>query len=315
MPKSSLEASFVRKLLIAISSASVLMLSLAGTALGWHAFLDSDCAPDENSYAWLINLSDEDHFQVDFWWDDKTGEPDFTINFEDQDGFAPDTWFAFTTPRGGSTLFIEFEDAKDSEAANGQLCPEPGIDIEKTNDTMDNEPANTVTDNEGDGEAVTYTFKVTNTGDFNLTDVEVVDSIFSGEDEGEPACEPLVPDPANDAILNPGETWTWTCTRTLPEGEHDNEACVYADVVVTDTIQLQDAREFDVSACDNNEVTVVGGGTGGETGTPPEGGSIPDTAAAIPSQSSPIATLAFAMLLVSSLGALAYANVRAARRR
>jgi hypothetical protein len=74
--------------------------------------------------------------------------------------------------------------------------------------------------------------------------------------------------------------------------------------------------EPDVWDCDHNRVLVVpGGGVGGETGTPPQGGSIPDTAAAIPSQSSPIATLAFGMLLVSSLGALAYANVRAARRR
>jgi hypothetical protein len=63
-----------------------------------------------------------------------------------------------------------------------------------------------------------------------------------------------------------------------------------------------------------------GGGSGtpegsqaGGTGTP--AGSVPDTSASMPGVGGPLATLIFGAILLSSLGALAYANVRAARSR
>jgi hypothetical protein len=52
---------------------------------------------------------------------------------------------------------------------------------------------------------------------------------------------------------------------------------------------------------------------GGGTGTP--AGSVPDTATSLPGLGGPLATLLFGAVLVASLGALAYANVVAARRR
>jgi hypothetical protein len=52
---------------------------------------------------------------------------------------------------------------------------------------------------------------------------------------------------------------------------------------------------------------------GGGTGTP--AASVPDTAASLPGFGGPLATLVFGLILVASLGTLAYANVRAARER
>jgi hypothetical protein len=55
------------------------------------------------------------------------------------------------------------------------------------------------------------------------------------------------------------------------------------------------------------------GSVGGGTGTP--AASVPDTATGMPGIGGPLATLVFGAILVASLGALAYANVAAARRR
>lgn len=51
----------------------------------------------------------------------------------------------------------------------------------------------------------------------------------------------------------------------------------------------------------------------GGTGTPAP--SVPDTAMSLSNLSGPLATVAFGMILLASLGALAYANVRSVRRR
>lgn len=55
------------------------------------------------------------------------------------------------------------------------------------------------------------------------------------------------------------------------------------------------------------------GSVGGGTGTP--AASLPDTATGMPAVGGTLATIAFGFILLASLGALAYANVRAVRRR
>jgi hypothetical protein len=55
------------------------------------------------------------------------------------------------------------------------------------------------------------------------------------------------------------------------------------------------------------------GSQAGGTGTP--AASVPDTSATVPGLGGPLATLIFGGILLSSLGALAYANVRSARSR
>jgi len=64
------------------------------------------------------------------------------------------------------------------------------------------------------GDGVTYTLLVTNPGDTGLTSVEVHD----------PKCDdaPALQSKANgndDAMLEPGETWTYTCSHTVTSGD------------------------------------------------------------------------------------------------
>jgi len=55
------------------------------------------------------------------------------------------------------------------------------------------------------------------------------------------------------------------------------------------------------------------GSEAGGTGTPAP--SVPDTATSLPGMAGPLATVVFGLILLGSLGALAYANVTAVRRR
>jgi hypothetical protein len=58
-----------------------------------------------------------------------------------------------------------------------------------------------------DGTQASYTYRVTNNGVFNDTDVVLTD------DNCSPISDPTGDD--GDGILNPGETWTYTCQTTL----------------------------------------------------------------------------------------------------
>jgi hypothetical protein len=112
----------VRKLL-PLLSASILTLAIAGTAMAWqNPQLVSDCASDENSYAWWVTLpGSEPNYNFDW---------SFSSNFSNATtvnagGTAP---FYFETPRGGSTLYVRWSSdhgAKTSALADGELCVKP----------------------------------------------------------------------------------------------------------------------------------------------------------------------------------------------
>jgi uncharacterized repeat protein (TIGR01451 family) len=181
---------------------------------------------------------------------------------------------------------------------------EPSITIEKGHNPLGELFA---------GGPVTYTYDVTNNGNVDLTNVDLEDHL---DGTATPACTsftgPGASDVGDDGILSVDETWHFECTTNVTTpGTTTNEACVGADVVQIDLLQVE--QEHDVSDCDTDEVNVPEGSQAGQTGTPAQ--SVPDTAASLPGFGGPLATLVFGLILVASLGTLAYANVRAARER
>jgi hypothetical protein len=305
----------VRRLAIAFSSALVLALGLAATALAWQQpQLATDCMPDDEHYAWWITLPGQES-NYNFDWS-------FNSNFSgattvDAGGTAP---FYFTTPLPDTdpphTLYVRWSsdhNAKTSTAANTESCDEPDIDIDKW-----------PSDGEGGlidapvepGTTVTFIFEIHNTGNTNLSIVEVEDHL-DGTDV--PNCTPAFDEDRtadfgeadDDDAFEPEETWVYSCEVEVEETQVD-EACVYANV---DHPEANDVTpESDVFDCAKATVTVTEGGEGGGTGTPPQGGSIPNTATSQVAPSSPVLTLLFGVLLVSALGGLAFVNVRSGRR-
>ena len=87
---------------------------------------------------------------------------------------------------------------------------------------------------------------------------------------------------------------------------------VDGDVAVTPGLHSWEVRASnDVTVLASGDVTVPTcqeGGTGGSTGTP--AASLPNSAVSSTSAGTPLAALAFGLLLLSSLGALAFVNVR-----
>jgi len=305
----------VRRLTLAFVSSLFLVAALASTALGWKApVLVPDCAPDANSYAWTITLNPEDNQNIEFSWASNFSSP-WTNDFGSSGAHD------FTTARGGSTLYARYvsdHNAWTMAGASDELCEPPGepsIDLDKF--VWDE---GGLVDQVTEGDPVTYTYEVTNDGEVNLDIVLLEDLIVSSPDTdpGDVACDDFerqLDDPGNDdAIFEPGETWVLTCTVDgLPVGVTENEACVYANVadeIKPDTVQ--DPHESDVSSCAEYEITVIEGGTQGGTGTP--AASLPNSALSSQSPGTPIATLGFGLLLLSSLGALAAVNVRSTRR-
>jgi hypothetical protein len=293
----------VRKLVAPVAAAG-LLLAIVTTALGWQATLTPDCAPDANTFAWKINLNEEPDYNIDFSFDSDFASF-WTVDFLTKGDHS------FTTPRTGETLYFRWasdHDSKGKADADGELCPpppEPGIEIRKSNDAADTvEP----------GTLVKYTYEVENTCDLPLDNVAVKDQVEGGEST---ACEPVAyqsSDGNDDDILDPGETWTFTCTTAL-QSTTKNVACVSANVdedVVTAKVDEQPAV---VEDCDNNEVEVshspeqlIEAGTGTPAATVPNtslDGSGP----------SPLPAILFSLVLLASLGTLAYTNVKMVARR
>ena len=123
----------MRKLL-APFAAITLLLATAGVAMAWKPpTLTSHCAPDENTFAWTINLpSKEDSWEIQFSWDNFATPPFDTIDF----GSGGD--HDFTTPRGGSTLYARWKaehDSGTSLSGDSKLCVEPEQSVEAATGT------------------------------------------------------------------------------------------------------------------------------------------------------------------------------------
>jgi hypothetical protein len=233
---------------------------------------------------------------------DPLSEPDLDL-MHDISNPDPDNFRHVVDAASLPDLFAAIEDEL--------LCPD--ISIVKTADPTELPPG---------GGAVDYSYEVQNSS---------ADSPFSNVVVTDDRCAPVVYDSGDDGdgLLEFGETWTFTCSTNLTE-DTTNTACVsgeYVDAnpeaVAVDeacaqaTVTVQKATptptpEEPTPTPEEPTPTPEGSEAGG-TGTPVP--SLPDTALGLTELSGPLATIAFGLILVASLGALAYANVRAVRER
>jgi uncharacterized repeat protein (TIGR01451 family) len=164
------------------------------------------------------------------------------------------------------------------------------------------------------GTSVTYTYKVSNSGDTPLTNVTVSDD----------TCSPvvLVSGKTGNNLLENGEIWVYQCTMPL-QATTKNEACADGNFIggghdsACDDVTVEVLQPTPVATpMETPVVTPVVTPTPEQsveaaTGTPAP--SQPDTAVDLLGDGS-LPVVVFTLLLVTSLGALAFANVQALRR-
>ncbi len=98
----------------------------------------------------------------------------------------------------------------------------PGINVVKTASASEVKP----------GDTVTYTYKVTSTGDTPLKDVTL------GDNKCSPISGPVKTGGNTDALLEAGETWTYTCAQALQNTTENTATAAGEDKLgqkVTDT--------------------------------------------------------------------------------
>lgn len=98
----------------------------------------------------------------------------------------------------------------------------PGLTIEKTSDVDSGSP----------GDTVTFSFKVTNTGDTTLTDISVDDDVLGHI--------------GDIATLAPGQSVTLTETFTLGDSDHVNVGTAEAEEIIGIAIKDDDKVQVDV---------------------------------------------------------------------
>ena len=119
----------------------------------------------------------------------------------------------------------------------GNFIPRPELNIVKDVASITGGVGtNGLTGADGAGDTINYTISVQNTGNVSLTGVTVTDP---NADAGSiTRIADLVGD--NDAILEVGETWRYTATHTVTQGELDNNGGGDGDV---DNIATADSNE------------------------------------------------------------------------
>jgi hypothetical protein len=98
----------------------VLALGLAATTLAWaNIAVSAECAPDEQTFAWTIQLpAGENNYELD--WSFSADFSTFTTVDFGSAGEHP-----FTTLRSGTTLYVRWSSEHDTmaqAAANRELC-------------------------------------------------------------------------------------------------------------------------------------------------------------------------------------------------
>jgi hypothetical protein len=108
------------KKLLAAGAGSVLALSLVTGVVAWGALtLSAECAADEATFAWTIDLpAGENNYKIE--WSFEANFATFTtVDF----GTAGE--HDFTTPRGGTILYVRWSSDHDTTAqatANAEIC-------------------------------------------------------------------------------------------------------------------------------------------------------------------------------------------------
>ena len=148
-------------------------------------------------------------------------EGDYTVGETSHTGYAE-------TFSGDCDSTISIGGTKTCTITNNDI-PNPGIHIVKTGPAVAHE-----------GDKVTYTFTVTNTGDIALSDVTVDDNVAGGAvyQSG---------DTNGNSLLDTSETWTYTKNYTIPTPQ-------IADVVNTATAcgDFSDGTTSGTDVCDND---------------------------------------------------------------
>jgi hypothetical protein len=152
-------------------------------------------------------------------WNNTTGNATLTQTWNVDGGksYLGKAQFSWIEPSGNKVT-------GNAQASTG-TCPKPptktpGIKVVKSGP-----------DSAYVGDQVTFTFKVTNTGDTVLTNPVVTDD----------KCAPVTKVPDGQNQFDPGDTWTYTCTTTITDAMGDElvntvEACgKYGNTDVCDT--------------------------------------------------------------------------------
>ncbi len=112
------------------------------------------------------------------------------------------------------------------------------------------------TNNDECPESILYTFSVTNTGEFELTDVQLTDQQLLGGTIAGPVDGT---DNGNDGVLSIGETWTYNATYPIKEQDVLNGLVTNQATVTANAIGIV-ASIFDVSddnSLDENDMTMT----------------------------------------------------------
>ncbi|MDO5700107.1 MAG: hypothetical protein Q4P36_01365, partial [Bowdeniella nasicola] len=135
-------------------------------------------------------------------------------------------------------LDVVLTDNPDQPGGTDPTCipvAKPGINVDKSVDKPIIK----------DGDTVTYTYKVTNTGNEPLSDVTLSDDKCPDPQLDEADNDALTGDLNEDQILDLRETWLYSCTQALTIAEHGDLVVNTADVLGTGTKSGNQAEHTD----------------------------------------------------------------------